>query len=95
MIFFSALGKCISRFTNSKTPYCIRFNPDEDKSNLFVVGCADKKIYTVSSLSTEDCKWVKIPMYSFLPLARCGAVGWHTNILWDHTFIVFVVLYEL
>ena len=41
------LGKCISKFTNSKTPYCIRFNPDVDKANLFVVGCADKKIYTV------------------------------------------------
>lgn len=41
-------GKCLSRFTNSKTPYCVRFNPDADKSHLFVVGCADKKIYTVS-----------------------------------------------
>ncbi len=40
-------GKCISRFTNGKTPYCIKFNPDEDKQHLFVVGCADKKIYTV------------------------------------------------
>ena len=46
-IFTLCIGKCISRFTNSKTPYCIRFNPDEDKTNLFVVGCADKKIYTV------------------------------------------------
>ena len=42
------IGKCLSRFSNAKTPYCIRFNPDVDKSHLFVVGCADKKIYTVS-----------------------------------------------
>ena len=41
-------GKCVSRFTNKKVPYCVRFNPDEDKQNLFVVGCSDKKIYTVS-----------------------------------------------
>ena len=41
-------GKCIGRFSNQKTPYCIKFNPDEDKQHLFVVGCSDKKIYTVS-----------------------------------------------
>ena len=41
-------GKCVSRFTNKKVPYCVRFNPDEDKQNLFVVGWSDKKIYTVS-----------------------------------------------
>ena len=35
------------RFTNKKTPYCIKFNPDEDKQHLFIVGCADKKLYTV------------------------------------------------
>ena len=26
----------------------MKFNPDDDKQNLFVVGCSDKKIYTVS-----------------------------------------------
>ena len=41
-------GECLARFTNKKTPYCVRFNPDEDKQNLFLVGCADKKIYCVS-----------------------------------------------
>ena len=41
-------GQCVGRFTNTKTPYCVRFNPDEDKQGLFVVGCSDKKIYTVS-----------------------------------------------
>ena len=43
------LGQCIGRFTNQKTPYCLAFNPDEDKQHLFIVGCADKKIYTVST----------------------------------------------
>ena len=46
-------GKCVSRFTNKKVPYCVRFNPDEDKQNFFVVGCSDKKIYTVSSSRLE------------------------------------------
>ena len=44
---FTLTGKCLNRFTNKKTPYCVRFNPDEDKQNLFVVGCSDKKIYCV------------------------------------------------
>ncbi|KAM6368400.1 pre-mRNA-processing factor 17 isoform 1-T1 [Alca torda] len=37
-------GQCISRFTNRKVPYCVKFNPDEDKQNLFVAGMSDKKI---------------------------------------------------
>ncbi|KAM4633534.1 pre-mRNA-processing factor 17 [Polymixia lowei] len=37
-------GKCISPFTNRKVPYCVKFNPDEDKQNLFVAGMSDKKI---------------------------------------------------
>ncbi|XP_006826002.1 pre-mRNA-processing factor 17-like [Saccoglossus kowalevskii] len=37
-------GQCISRFTNRKVPYCVRFNPAEDKQHLFVTGMADKKI---------------------------------------------------
>ncbi|XP_077976899.1 pre-mRNA-processing factor 17-like [Glandiceps talaboti] len=37
-------GQCISRFTNRKVPYCIKFNPDEEKQNLFVAGMSDKKI---------------------------------------------------
>ena len=48
-------GKCLGRFTNDNktTPYCIKLNPDPDKQHLFIVGCADKKIYTVS-------QWVHI-----------------------------------
>lgn len=41
-------GQCISRFTNRKVPYCVKFNPDEDKQNLFVAGMSDKKIVQVS-----------------------------------------------
>ena len=42
------LGECISRFTNKKVPYCVKFNPDEDKQHLFVAGLSDKKILCVS-----------------------------------------------
>lgn len=44
-------GQCISRFTNRKVPYCVKFNPDEDKQNLFVAGMSDKKIVQVKSAS--------------------------------------------
>ena len=37
-------GTCLGSFTNGKIPYCVKFNPDEDKQNIFVVGCSDKKI---------------------------------------------------
>jgi pre-mRNA-processing factor 17 len=46
-------GQCIGRYTNQKAPYCIAFNPDEDKQHLFVVGCADKKIYTWNTETAE------------------------------------------
>lgn len=37
-------GQCLSRFTSRKVPYCVRFNPDEEKQHLFVAGTSDKKI---------------------------------------------------
>eukprot|EP00049_Salpingoeca_infusionum_P011764 m.206228 g.206228 ORF g.206228 m.206228 type:complete len:563 (+) comp15020_c0_seq2:3914-5602(+) len=37
-------GKCLSHFTNHKTPYCVKFHPNEDKSHLFCCGTSDKKI---------------------------------------------------
>ncbi|XP_062896840.1 pre-mRNA-processing factor 17 [Mobula hypostoma] len=40
----SETGKCIARFSNRKVPYCVKFNPDEDKQHLFVAGMSDKKI---------------------------------------------------
>lgn len=35
-------GQCIHRFTNYKTPYCVRFHPE--LQHVFLAGCADKKI---------------------------------------------------
>ncbi|KAM4695225.1 pre-mRNA-processing factor 17 [Discoglossus pictus] len=46
-------GQCISRFTNRKVPYCVKFNPDEDKQNLFVAGMSDKKIVQWDARSGE------------------------------------------
>lgn len=43
-------GQCISRFTNRKVPYCVKFNPDEEKQSLFVAGMSDKKIVQVGLL---------------------------------------------
>ncbi|XP_037100190.1 pre-mRNA-processing factor 17 [Syngnathus acus] len=40
----SETGQCISRFTNRKVPYCVKFNPDQEKQNLLVAGMSDKKI---------------------------------------------------
>ncbi|XP_044012789.1 pre-mRNA-processing factor 17-like isoform X2 [Aphidius gifuensis] len=37
-------GVVINRFTNDKIPYCIKFNPDKDKQNLFLSGSEDYKI---------------------------------------------------
>jgi pre-mRNA-processing factor 17 len=40
-------GQVLSKFTNKKVPYCVVFNPDEDKQHLFVAGTSDKKILCV------------------------------------------------
>lgn len=40
-------GQCIKRFSNGKIPYVIKFHPDEDKQNIFLVGMSDKKIIQV------------------------------------------------
>ncbi|KAH8835943.1 pre-mRNA splicing factor [Flagelloscypha sp. PMI_526] len=44
-------GQCIRRFSNGKIPYVIKFNPDEDKQNIFLAGMSDKKIiqYDINS----------------------------------------------
>ncbi len=36
-----------AKFTNKKVPYCVVFNPDEDKQHLFGTGTSDKKILCV------------------------------------------------
>lgn len=37
-------GKVLCTFTCRRIPYCIRFNPDPEKSTAFIVGTANKKI---------------------------------------------------
>ena len=46
-------GECISRFSSRKVPYCVKFNPDEDKQHLFVCGTSDKKILCWDTRSGE------------------------------------------
>jgi len=36
-------GECLGRYSNKKIPYCVKFNPDEDKQHLFIAGMSDKK----------------------------------------------------
>ena len=38
-------GECIGSYSNGRIPYCVKFNPDSSRQNLFLAGCADKKIY--------------------------------------------------
>ncbi|CAB4019634.1 pre-mRNA-processing factor 17, partial [Paramuricea clavata] len=49
----SETGQCVGRFTNRKVPYCVKFNPDEDKQHLFVCGTSDKKILTWDTRANE------------------------------------------
>jgi len=46
-------GKVKAKFTNKKVPYCVVFNPDEDKKHLFVTGTSDKKILCYDTRSGE------------------------------------------
>lgn len=59
------LGECVGRFTNRKVPYCVSFNPDEDKQHIFVAGMSDKKIVQVSANETflyDDGSLPEIPV---------------------------------
>lgn len=40
-------GQCLKRFSNGKTPYVVRFHPDDDKQHIFLAGMSDKKIIQV------------------------------------------------
>ncbi|KAF0987977.1 hypothetical protein HZS_6170 [Henneguya salminicola] len=46
-------GSCIARFTTNKIANCVRFNPDEDKQNMFIAAMADKKMVTWDINSNE------------------------------------------
>ncbi|KAI8607139.1 WD40-repeat-containing domain protein, partial [Chytriomyces sp. MP71] len=38
-------GKCIRSFSTRRIPHCIKFNPNPSQQNIFLTGCADKKVY--------------------------------------------------
>ncbi|KAJ3069956.1 hypothetical protein HDU98_006972 [Podochytrium sp. JEL0797] len=38
-------GQCIRSFSTKRIPNCVTFNPSGDKQNIFLTGCADKKVY--------------------------------------------------
>ncbi|KAK5666727.1 hypothetical protein BDV3_005997 [Batrachochytrium dendrobatidis] len=46
-------GQCISKFTTKRIPYCVKFNPDPSKQDIFLTGCQDKKIYQFDVRSGE------------------------------------------
>ncbi|KAJ1930506.1 hypothetical protein IWQ60_000202 [Tieghemiomyces parasiticus] len=37
-------GQCLSSFAVGAVPYCVTFHPDDDKQNVFLAGCSNKKI---------------------------------------------------
>lgn len=46
-------GQCLNRFSNGKTPYVVRFHPDDDKQHIFLAGMSDKKIIQVCLLGSS------------------------------------------
>lgn len=49
-------GQCLKRFSNGKTPYVVRFHPDEDKQHIFLAGMSDKKIIQVHTFVCRGLK---------------------------------------
>jgi pre-mRNA-processing factor 17 len=47
-------GQCLKRFSNGKTPYVVRFHPDDDKQHIFLAGMSDKKIIQVRRVATTQ-----------------------------------------
>ncbi|KAF2076886.1 hypothetical protein CYY_001788 [Polysphondylium violaceum] len=46
-------GKIVGTYNNGKIPFCLKFNPDDDKQNLFIVGDSGKKIVQWDIKSNE------------------------------------------
>ncbi|CAC5417594.1 CDC40 [Mytilus coruscus] len=56
-------GQCKARFTIKKVPYCIRFNPNEDKQHLFVAGAVNALEFVDQNrrfVSTSDDKSMRV-----------------------------------
>lgn len=47
-------------FGEGKMFYCARFHPEDDKQNVILAGCADKKIHQWDS-DTGDLEQVSLP----------------------------------
>ncbi|CAO3679593.1 unnamed protein product [Rhizopus stolonifer] len=46
-------GKCIRTFSTGRLPYCVSFNPDQDKQHVFLAGFSDKKVVQFNINSGE------------------------------------------
>ncbi|KAI9344141.1 WD40-repeat-containing domain protein [Pilaira anomala] len=46
-------GQCIRTFSTGRLPYCVTFNPDQDKNHVFLAGYSDKKIVQFDTNSGE------------------------------------------
>ena len=49
-------GQCVKKFSNRKVAYCVKFNPDDERSHLFLSGMNDKKILCWDSRSGGICQ---------------------------------------
>lgn len=49
-------GQCVKRFTARAVPYCVQFNTDDERSNLFLSGMANKKILCWDARTGSICQ---------------------------------------
>jgi WD40 repeat protein len=52
LLWDTEYGKVIRSFTNNKTPFCVKFHPADDKQNIFLAGCANKKVRPISDITS-------------------------------------------
>eukprot|EP01028_Stygiella_incarcerata_P002294 TRINITY_DN1424_c1_g3_i4.p1 TRINITY_DN1424_c1_g3~~TRINITY_DN1424_c1_g3_i4.p1 ORF type:complete len:667 (-),score=177.37 TRINITY_DN1424_c1_g3_i4:2177-4057(-) len=45
IVWDTEYGKIIRDMSNGRLPYCVKVHPDDDKQNICLVGCSDKKIH--------------------------------------------------
>ncbi|KAG0370264.1 pre-mRNA-processing factor 17 [Mortierella sp. AD032] len=46
-------GQCKATFSKKTIPFVVKFNPDDDKQNVFLAGCADHKVYQFDARSGD------------------------------------------